>query len=275
VRYKDHQTIPQKHWSEIVAFGLSVLLALVPWGQSMLDQHPCIAWLLWSLSVLLFVYVVWRFPPVANWNRIVKSIVVVGVFVIFCRFAYRSLMWRTRPVIVFLQPGVAVNGGTEWTLHTIIRTNRVVSNIRTWTDDAVTGRAVPNEPDTDKRVKMIQGSHVSKTYPDADSASNLGFVVWRPINPNRQEYDFDSVFRVGDDVIKMREKLRIWGDEKKPWTEDKWRFAIHLETEDGRVLMDCRDKGLSTDSESDKQPVPACFPEYPEVDRGLLARCFR
>lgn len=250
--------------------GLSVLLAFVPWGQGMLDQFPCWAWLIWSVSLVVGLHWLWHVLP--RWHVSIKVIPVIVGVLLFCNYGYRSLEWRTRLPIVFLRPGVALNGGSQWTLHTIVRTNRTLYNVRTWIDDAVTAKAILNEPDITKRTRMIEGSHVHKEYPEADSASNLGYVVWAPMDQNRQEYDFRAVYRVGDEIHTLTEVLQIWGDATKTWTQDKWRYAVRLQADDGDVLMNCKDAGFP--HSAGEEQLPPCSPKFPESQHNLLLRCF-
>src|SRR5262245_57522093 len=74
--------------SSFTSWVLSILLALAPWGTSMLDAHPCFAWVCWLLALCSALYALKKGARLSNW---IKLLIIVSTLVAFGWFGKRSL----------------------------------------------------------------------------------------------------------------------------------------------------------------------------------------
>jgi len=165
----------------------TVILALLPWGTSMLKIHPCFAWTCWTLAACSTVYAIWTTIKFANGIRIVIICSGIGALV---PIATRSIHKHTELNFCFVNPGVFLVQGTgDWLLLvTGENTHESLFNIQMILQDMVTSRAIPKEPDPNKRLMMIRGGTIQKDY------AEIG--PWRKLQAITE--------------IAMRQVLRSW-----------------------------------------------------------------
>ncbi|MGH9493615.1 MAG: hypothetical protein ACRD3B_01355, partial [Candidatus Sulfotelmatobacter sp.] len=65
------------------------------------------------------------------------------------------------------------------------------------------------EPDAAKRIAMIGGGTIQKTYPEIGPTFLGDQIRWRPISVNDQEYSIQARYRIGDKAYLSEEEIRI------------------------------------------------------------------
>jgi hypothetical protein len=252
-------------WSKILDLLAAAVLALVPWGQGMIENNPCWSWALWAASLAAGLHFAWT---LFGKNRLrTWTCLAIASGAVFCFFGYRSIEWRTRPQIVFFVPGVALNDGAQWTLHTFGRITKPIFHVSIHIEDQMTVRALQNEPDLNKRLAVARGMQVDKTIPEADPdpKSNdvaVDMVVWAPLS-DEQEYSFSATYREGKTTYETQEVLKM----------HKRSYALRVtDYESQRVLIECKDAEFPESADFGKH-LPPCFPHYPSVNHFALLRC--
>jgi hypothetical protein len=269
---KRHTTLAQG----LIATAVFALGAL---GYQLLESHPCIAWLMWTVAFLFGTYSFWEITPIYRWCRIAVLLVMASVFVYF---GHQSIYSRTELNFFFVNPGVfVVQGNGEWLLLvTGENTRKSLFNVEMVLEDVVTARAIPGEPDLAKREGMIRGGTIIKTYPEIGPTFLGDRVLWRPIDVNDQEYSVQARYRIGERAFLSIEEIRIVNvgtrfiSAAQMTVVPIWQFSVAVKNQSGEILMHCVDPGFPHDARW--IAGPACFPgaKYGPLPRPLCTRCF-
>jgi len=263
---------------------LAVVLSLVPLGQNMLDQHPCVAWCCWGVSALAIAYVIWLNGILNPWIRLAALATCCAALVGLAWLAWKSIYTHTELSFFFVDPGVFIVERTgEWLL--IVsgeNTRKPLLGVEMYLADEVTAAAVPNEPDQAKRLAMIRGSRIQKEYSEIDSYFGGDRILWRPIDVNDQHYSVQARYRIGDTPFLNTEDIRIVNvgprfiSSQQQTDTPVWQFAVTVRNQAGVILMRCVDSRLRNSDKTVTPAIPTCFPgaNYKPLPRPLCARCF-
>ena len=265
----------------VLGLILGFLLAVVPWASGMMDSHPCWAWGFYAMALACAAYSFWQMAPIARWSRILLLLIAASVFIVCAR---RSIYTHTELDFAFVHPGVFLVQRTgEWLL--IVSGQNVhhpIFNIDLDLQDMVTARAIPNEPDLNRRVAMIQGSTIHKHYDEIGPTFPGDKVIWLPIDVNNQEYEMRATFRIGSTTYSDNETIRIVNVGERfvsanqtPNAKVDWQESITIKNQFGEILMHCVDQRFPRDTGWIDGPV--CYPgaKFNPLPRSLCTRCFK
>lgn len=150
--------------SHIWAWLPTVVLALVPWGTSMLNVHPCFAWACWISAFGCAAYAGWRTFSVHNWLKFLTILLcgaVVGIV------GARSLYRHTELSFPFVNPGVfLVQGYGQWVLMVTGENTHVpLFNVDMLLQDAGMAHSAQQESDMAKRLRSCVPRCYRKSTP--------------------------------------------------------------------------------------------------------------
>ena len=264
----------------IVAWLPTALLALLPWGTSMLGTHPCFAWTCWIAAWGCAAYAGWRTLRIYNWMKLLA--IVLGSAGVGAIGAH-SLFSHTELSFPFVNPGVfLVQDHGQWLLLVTGEDTHVpLFNVDMFLEDANMDRAAIKEPDMTKRTMLIRGSMLQKVYPEIGPTFTGDKIMWTPIDVNDQDYVIQFRYRIGDGSFLTNEEIKIVNTGIRFVTPDQmakppsFQMSVTATTEmNKQTLMRCADPALRT--KGDTRRVKTCFPgaNYRPFARSLCARCF-
>ncbi len=269
----------KKHTTVALSLIATVVLALGPLGYTMLDNHPCGAWFWWTLSLLFTAYSFYSIARISRWARISIVLIVTSMFLFYAR---KSIYSHTELDYFFVHPGAFLaRGNGEWMLLVSGENTRIsIFNVQMILQDTVTARAIPDEPDQDKRVAMIRGGTIEKDYPEIAPTFLGDQIVWRPIDVNDQEYSIQARYRIGNKAFLSTEEIRIINIGRRFVSAQDmrenpvWQESITVKNQLGEVLMHCVDSRFPRDARW--TPGPPCYPgpNFGPLPRSFCARCF-
>lgn len=269
----------------VPSWVLTVIFALLPWGTSILDAHPCSAWACWGLATCSALFAIWTSLRIINGLKLVLSI---GLLAGMAFEGNHSIKQKTQLDMFFVNPGAFLASGpdgkpAEWVFKaTGEYTRTTLYHVQMLLQDEVTSNAIQAEKNDEKRLAMISSNSGSYSimYPEVDTVFFSNPIIWKPSDINDQEYTIQAYYRVKDKQFYSNENIRIINVGTPVTIQDqspkglRWQFSVTVTNQVGETLMHCVDRQFPKDRRWIAGPV--CFPgaNYSPLPRSLCARCF-